>query len=98
NMPLTYLAGKLIQQPFLTLVEEDVLDGTLANDHKAVVLTSIDYLDPKVVEALESYISGGGVVLLTGDSTVTIKGAVKLPVKPRMPDQAAIDKLMEAKK
>ena len=37
-------------------------------------------------------------MLLTGDSTVSIKGAKKLDVKPRMPDQEKIDELMKAKK
>src|SRR5262249_23691641 len=83
---------------FLTVVEEDILDGTLAADHKAIVLTSIDYLDPKVIAALEEFAQGGGKVLLTGDSTVQIKGAIKLDAAPKMPDQAEIDKLMEAKK
>ncbi len=36
NLPLVYLAGKLMQQQFLPIVEEDVLDGTLAADHKAL--------------------------------------------------------------
>src|SRR5581483_10135730 len=60
NLAFTYLAGKLIPQPFLPVLEEDVLDGTLAADHKAVVLTSLDYLDPRVVAALEDFASGGG--------------------------------------
>jgi hypothetical protein len=98
NLALTYLAGKLLHQQFLAVLDEDILDGTLANDHKAVVLTSIDYLDPQVVTGLEEFIAKGGRVLLTGDSTVTIKGATKLAVPPKMPDQDAIDKLMEAKK
>jgi hypothetical protein len=79
-------------------VDEDVLDGTLAADHRAVVLTSIDYLDPTVVAALERFIAGGGRVLLTGDCTVPIRGAVQLPVTPRMPDQAKIDELSAAGK
>jgi hypothetical protein len=98
NLPLTYLAGKLIQQQLLAVVEEDILDGTLAAEHKAVILTSLDYLDPKVIAALEQFAAGGGLVLLTGDCTITIKGAVKLSVTPRMPDQDAIDKIMKAKK
>jgi hypothetical protein len=98
NMPLTYLAGKLLQQQFLGVLDEDVLDGTLANDHKAVVLTSLDYLAPAVVRSLEEFAGRGGLVLLTGDCTVQIKGATKLPVSPKMPDQEAIDKLMAAKK
>src|SRR5262249_38891473 len=81
NLPLTYLAGKVTQYQFFPIVDEDVLDGTLANDHKAVVLTSIDYLDPAVVKALEDFAANGGLVLLTGDSTVAIKGAVKLAIK-----------------
>jgi hypothetical protein len=98
NLPLAYLAGKLIQQPFLAVVEEDVLDGTLANEHRAVVLTSLDYLDPAVIKALEDFAAAGGLVLLTGDCTVQVKGAVKLDVSPKMPDQAVIDDLRKAKK
>src|SRR5437667_305340 len=84
NLPLAYLAGKLLGQQFLAVVEEDVLDGTLANDHKAIVLTSLDYLDPKVIAALEDFAKRGGLVLMTGDCTVKIAGAVKLSVKPAM--------------
>jgi hypothetical protein len=98
NLPLTYLAGKLMQQQFLPVVEEDVLDGTLAGDYRAVVLTSLDYLDPQVVAALEDFAGRGGLVLLTGDCTVTVRGAVKLPVVPRLPDQEKVDELMKAKK
>ena len=39
KLSLTYLAGKLIQQPLATVLDEDVLDGTLEAEHKAVVLT-----------------------------------------------------------
>jgi hypothetical protein len=98
HLPLVYLAGKLVQQQFLAVVEEDVLDGTLAADHKAVVLTSLDYLDPKVVAALEDFAGRGGLVLLTADCTVEVKGAKKLSVAPRMPDQPVIDELTRAKK
>jgi len=98
NLPLTYMAGRLIQQPFLPIVDEDIVDGTLAADHRAVVLTSIDYLDRAVVAALERFATGGGLVLLTGDCTVQIRGAIKLPVSPRMPDQAKIDELSKAGK
>jgi hypothetical protein len=98
TLPLVYLAGKMLQQQFLAVVEEDILDGTVANDHKAIVLCSLDYLDPKVIRALEDFAAGGGLVLMTGDSTVTIRGAHVLPVKPRMPDQEKIDELRKAKK
>ena len=37
-----------------------------------------DYLDPGVVKNLEDFAQRGGLVLLTGDSTVQIKGATKL--------------------
>ncbi|MEE8451366.1 MAG: hypothetical protein V3R99_05600, partial [Thermoguttaceae bacterium] len=47
RLPLTYLAGKLLKQQFLAVVEEDIVDGTLAAGHKAIVLTSIDYLPPE---------------------------------------------------
>jgi hypothetical protein len=74
HLPFTYLAGKLLHQQFLAVLEEDVLDGTLAANHKAVVLTSLDYLDPKVVAALEDFAAHGGVVLLTGDCKVQVQG------------------------
>jgi hypothetical protein len=93
NLTFTYLAGKLIQQPFQPVLDEDVRDGSVANDHKAVVVTSVDYLDPKVVRSLEDFIAGGGLVLLTADCNVQIKGAKKLGVTPGHPDQALIDKL-----
>ena len=98
NLPLVYLAGKTIQQPFLPIVEEDVLDGTLAAGHKAVILTGIDHLDGEVVSALETFAADGGLVLLTGDCTVNIKGAVNLAVTPKLPDQAVVDRLLAEKK
>jgi hypothetical protein len=98
NLPLVYVAGKLIQHQFLGVVEEDILDGTVANDHRAIILTSLDYLDPKVIRALESFVKEGGVVLMTGDCKVAIKGAVKLAVTPAMPDQEKINEIMKTKK
>lgn len=80
-----YLAGKMIHLPVFPIVEEDITDGTLAANHKAVILPGVNYLDPKVVTALEAYINGGGTVLLSDDSQVRIKGATRLsaeaPVK-----------------
>jgi len=75
-----YLAGKQSHIPIFPIVEEDVLDGTLAANHKAVVLTGIDYLDPKVVSALEAYIVGGGTVFTTDDCQVKVAGTVALGV------------------
>ncbi len=97
NLPLMYLAGKVLQNPFMFVLDEDIIDGTLANDHRAALLTSLDYLDPKVIAALEDFAAMGGLVLITADSTVEIKGATKLPVAPRMPDQEKIDELAKAK-
>jgi hypothetical protein len=98
NVVFTYLAGKLLQHQFMPVLDEDVLDGTLAAEHRAVILTSIDYLDPEVVRALEQFASKGGLVLLTADSTVSIKGAAKLEVAPAWPDAAKIAELKQAGK
>lgn len=98
GLPLAYLAGKLIQQQFTPVVDEDVIDGTLASDHQAIVLTSLDYVSPEVKTALEDFAAGGGLVLLTADCKLEIKGGTKLSVAPRMPDQEKIDELMKASK
>jgi hypothetical protein len=97
NLMFAYLAGKLLQQPFMAVLDEDVRDGTLAASHKAVVLTSIDYLEPEVIAGLESFVKQGGLVLATGDCKVKIKGAVNLGVTPAFADQAKIDALVAAK-
>jgi hypothetical protein len=88
-LPFTYLAGKMLQQPFLPVVDEDVADGTLAAHHKAVILSSVRFLDPAVLTALEDFAVGGGLILLVGDSTVKIKGAINLGVNPKLPDEDA---------
>ncbi|NQT54136.1 hypothetical protein HQ576_18920 [bacterium] len=98
NLPLAYLAGKLIHHQFLAVVDEDVVDGTLAAHHRAVILTSLDYLAPAVLTALEDFAAAGGLVLLTADCTVKVKGATTLPVAPAMPDAAAIKELAKEKK
>jgi len=98
HLPFTYMAGKLLQQQFMAVVEEDIVDGTLAALHKAVILTSIDFLDPPVVAALEAFAAGGGLVLQTGDCRVKIQGAVNLGVVPELPDAAIVNKLRAAGK
>jgi hypothetical protein len=98
NLPLVYLASTTIQQPLMTVVDEDIVDGTMAANHKAIVLVSIDYLAPEVVAGLEAFASHGGLVLATSDCKVRIAGAIDLGVTPTMPDAAAIQKLMDAKK
>src|SRR5262249_11272150 len=75
NVVYTYLAGKLLQHQFMPVLDEDVLDGTLAAHHKAVILTSLDYLDPDVIAGLEDFVKEGGLVLTTADCKVKIKGA-----------------------
>ena len=97
NIPFTYLAGTLLQQPFMTVVDEDIADGTLAANHKAVILTSITYLDPPVVKGLEEFAAKGGLVLTTSDSTVKVQGAIDLGVTPALPDAALIKKMQDAK-
>ena len=73
-----YLATRMTQYPATVVLDEDAIDGTLAANHKAVVLTGIHYLDPAVVAGLEGFASAGGLVLLTDDCTVKVAGAVKL--------------------
>ncbi len=82
NVYFTYLAGTLLQQPFLPVADEDIADGTLAAHHRALILTSIDHLDPEVVSALEQFIAAGGLVLRTADSKLALPGSVDLGVVP----------------
>jgi hypothetical protein len=93
HLPLTYLAGKLLQQQFLPVVEEDVVDGTLAAHHRAIVITSVDYLDPPVVASLEQFAASGGLVLATADCGVKIRGAIDLGVTPDLPDAPLVKRL-----
>ncbi len=74
----TYLAGKMLHIGLFPLVEEDVLDGTLAANHKAIILSGVNHLEPNVVAALEAYATGGGAVLLSDDCQVQIKGGQKI--------------------
>lgn len=93
NLVFTYLAGAQSWHAFAQVLDEDVLDGTLATHHNAVILTSMDYVDPAVAKALEDFASKGGRVLATSDTTLSIKGMKKLKVLPRLPDQDFIDRL-----
>ncbi len=98
NLGFTYLAGKLLQQQFMPVLDEDVRDGTLAANHKALILTSIDYLDPEVIPGIEAFVKQGGLVLLTADCQVKVKGAVELKATPRFPQEEKIQALTAAKK
>jgi len=93
TLPFVYLAGKMLHHRFLTVVEEDVLDGTLISRHKALVLASIDYLPPEVVRALEHFIEYGGMVLTTSDCGMEVKGAVDLGLAPKLADEQLIEEL-----
>src|SRR5208282_3092690 len=93
HMVFTYMAGKALQRHFMPVVDEDVVDGTLAAQHKAIVLTSVDYLDPKVIAGLEAFAAAGGLVMHTADCTVKIKGAVNLGLTPDWPDAEIVRKL-----
>lgn len=75
---IAWMAAQRIHQRLFPIVEEDVLDGELAAHHRVVILPGIDALQPKVSSALEAYIRGGGVVLVSDESKVQIKGAEKL--------------------
>jgi len=77
-MGLVHVASRMMQTQIYPIVEEDVIDGTLAAQHKAVVLPTVNYLDPKTITALEAFAAGGGLVLVSDDSKVQIKGATKL--------------------
>jgi hypothetical protein len=98
NLMFTYLAGKLLQRPFFTVVEEDVLDGTLTAEHKAIILTSLDYLAPKVISSLEDFAKQGGLVILTKDCRVKIKGGMTVDVAPGFREAAKVAALEKAGK
>ncbi len=74
------VACKMIHTSYFPIVEEDVLDGTLAANQKVVVLAGINFLEPKVITALQGYIAAGGTVIVTDECKVVIPGAVKLGV------------------
>ena len=63
-------------------MEEDVVDGTLAASHKAVILTGITYLEEPVIAGLTAFVKGGGTVIQTADCKVKIPGAVTVAIDP----------------
>jgi hypothetical protein len=75
-----YAGATLLQYPVDAVLEEDVLDGSLAASRKVVILTGIAHLDAPVVAGLEQFVRDGGSVLETADCGVTIRGAVKLAI------------------
>ncbi|MCL2701487.1 MAG: hypothetical protein FWE88_07320, partial [Phycisphaerae bacterium] len=83
HLSMVYLACKIIQQPTTVVLEEDVLDGTLAAAHKAVIVCGVEYLDPGVVDALADFARNGGLVLVTDEVKVNIPGAIALDASTR---------------
>lgn len=80
SIHIPYIATKLLQQNSQFVVDEDVVDGTLQANYKAIVLNAVDILDPGVIAGLERFIAKGGIVLKTSDSQVQIKGAIDMKV------------------
>lgn len=75
---LLYTAGKMAHIPLFPVVEEDILDGTVAANHKVLVMTGIERLAPSVVKSLEAWIAAGGKVVQGDECRVPIAGAIKL--------------------
>ena len=73
-----YMACKMIQQPTTVILDEDVLDGTLAASHQAVIVCGVEYLDPAVIAALADFAKDGGLVLVGDEVKINIPGAKKL--------------------
>ena len=78
DVQYAWLAGRMCGRPFDTVMDEDVIDGSVLANYRAIFLTHVTALAPAVVTGLEQYIAKGGAVLMTKDSTVTIKGATVL--------------------
>ena len=76
-----YIATKQLHVPIDVVVEEDILDGTLAMNNRVLILAGVNALDDRVTNTLEKFIADGGSVLLSDDSKVTIKGSTpyKIP-------------------
>ena len=79
---IQYMATKMIQFPINAVLEEDIIDGTVANGHKAVLISGVNYLSPAAVKGLEDFIADGGIVLQAPNSKVAIKGATMMSVDP----------------
>jgi len=84
---MLYFATKLLQVPTLPVVEEDILDGTVAKNHTVLILVGIDYLEPKVLAAVEAYAAAGGHVLVSDECKVKVQGGK--PVGTPLPMEAA---------
>jgi len=92
-----YMASRLTQYPLSIIVEEDIVDGSLADSHQAVIITGVDYLDPAVVAALADFTQNGGVVLVTDDVDLAIPGATKLGMVPKTYEEAVLTAALAGK-
>ncbi len=81
SIHIPYIATKLMQVNSQFVLDEDVVDGTLQSNYKAVIINAVNFLDPAVVTNLEKFIANGGKVYMSNDCTVKIAGATILPVK-----------------
>jgi hypothetical protein len=88
-LAIAYTATRLTQYPISAVLDEDIVDGTVAARHKAVLVTGVEYLDPAVITGLEAFVKQGGLVLVTADCKVDVPGATKLDVMPEALWQAA---------
>ena len=75
-----YVAGKMLHTNLQPVVEEDILDGTLATHHRALIIGRVNYLAPTVIAALQGYIATGGTVIISDECRLDISGAIKLGV------------------
>ena len=78
---MAYVASKMIQAPMLPVVDEDVLDGTLAKNHRVLLMPGVNYLDANMLNALHDFILGGGVVLVDNDAKVQLPGIKRVGAK-----------------
>lgn len=94
---LAYQAAKRLHIQPSPIAEGDVQNGTLSAHHKVLLLASTDELDARVTAALEAYIDGGGVVLVSDDAKVKIKGATLLGYALRGNDPQSLANALKAK-
>lgn len=76
-----YTVSRMIQTPIFPIVDEDILDGSLATHHKILLLAQIDYLDAEIISQLEQFIANGGIVMIGDECKVEIKGAQKVGMR-----------------
>lgn len=82
DLSILYVATRLTQYPVNFVLDEDVVDGTMAAEHKAIIVSGITYLDPAVIDGLADFVARGGTVITTADTTVNIPGATRIDVVP----------------